>query len=129
MPEGDTRTVVDLLDDGEERLVQPRQGIDNDQDNCPSVANASQSDENGNGRGDKCDILTDADFDGVMNSEDNCPLEYNPGQTNICGAYQPPGPPPTCNYNANSGYDMLMLMLLACGVFYGRSNWMGRRLD
>jgi hypothetical protein len=41
-------------------------------DNCPLVANASQSDFDGDGSGDACD--PDADADGVDDSQDPCPL-------------------------------------------------------
>jgi DNA-binding beta-propeller fold protein YncE len=54
-----------------------RIGVDRDEDgvldgddNCPGVANAGQSDSNGNGLGDECD--NDADVDGVPDDLDNC---------------------------------------------------------
>lgn len=44
-------------------------GVPNSKDNCPSISNQSQSDINGDGRGDECD---DFDFDSIINNVDNC---------------------------------------------------------
>ncbi|MBT7929696.1 hypothetical protein HN682_07255 [Candidatus Peregrinibacteria bacterium] len=44
-------------------------GMPDINDNCVSIANSDQIDENQNGRGDVCD---DFDLDGVINSKDNC---------------------------------------------------------
>ncbi len=54
-----------------------RDGVPDAQDNCVSIANADQTDANGNGIGDACD---DFDRDGVINSQDNCPSEPNRSQ-------------------------------------------------
>jgi hypothetical protein len=48
-------------------------------DNCPSVANASQVDTDGDAQGDACDA--DDDNDGIADSGDNCPLTANVDQT------------------------------------------------
>ncbi|NPU91032.1 MAG: hypothetical protein HPY82_03895 [Gammaproteobacteria bacterium] len=58
-------------------------GISDDMDNCPSVANADQLDENGNGRGDVCEGGSggDSDNDGVLDANDNCPMVPNADQT------------------------------------------------
>lgn len=52
-------------------------GIPDVRDNCISVANLDQKDENNNGRGDVCD---DFDQDGVINFKDNCPNNPNINQ-------------------------------------------------
>ncbi|MCR4263212.1 MAG: thrombospondin type 3 repeat-containing protein, partial [Candidatus Roizmanbacteria bacterium] len=51
-----------------------RDGIDNNLDNCVSVANPDQQDKDGNMRGDACE---DFDLDGIMNTADNCPDHPN----------------------------------------------------
>ena len=43
-----------------------------EQDNCLSVPNSGQEDEDEDGTGDQCD--EDADGDGLLNLQDNCPL-------------------------------------------------------
>lgn len=52
-------------------------GISDTMDNCPSVKNPSQTDEDTNGIGDACE---DFDRDGVLNSIDNCRSIPNVGQ-------------------------------------------------
>jgi thermitase len=52
-------------------------------DNCPSVANATQSDGDGDGVGAACDPTPagpDDDADGAPDSTDNCTFLVNPGQ-------------------------------------------------
>ncbi len=51
------------------------------QDNCPSVANTDQADQDSDGLGDACD--PDTEQDGVPNDEDNCPGVYNPEQQDL----------------------------------------------
>jgi len=53
-------------------------GIPDNNDNCPSVANADQTDTDSDGEGDACE--PDDDNDGVVDWIDNCPLVENPGQ-------------------------------------------------
>ncbi len=48
-------------------------GVPDDEDNCPAIANSGQSDVNNNGIGDVCDAESDSDNDGFVDSADNCP--------------------------------------------------------
>jgi len=50
-------------------------------DNCPAVANAGQSDNDGDGLGNACD--PDSDGDGIANISDNCPTVSNPSQADL----------------------------------------------
>ncbi len=58
-------------------------GIADDQDNCPTLANAMQDDTDGNGVGDVCE--TDSDGDTVNNDTDNCPVHMNQDQLDSDG--------------------------------------------
>lgn len=63
-------------------------GIGDDWDNCPQLANPEQQDFDADDIGDACDLCTDTDQDGFGNPgfvantcpDDNCPDVYNPGQ-------------------------------------------------
>ena len=56
-------------------------GFPNLMDNCPETPNISQSDMDGDGKGDACD--DDIDGDGYDNSIDNCPTVKNPDQKDL----------------------------------------------
>jgi hypothetical protein len=55
-------------------------GIADQIDNCPLVANPDQVDSDNDGKGDACDDFLDSDSDGIADQTDNCPLVANPDQ-------------------------------------------------
>jgi len=56
-------------------------GICETDDNCEATSNAGQTDTDGDGYGDACDV--DDDGDGIEDANDNCPLDVNPGQEDL----------------------------------------------
>jgi hypothetical protein len=58
-------------------------GVFDDYDNCPRVANPTQANADFDREGDACDAstsMTDGDRDGVPDDGDNCPMAPNPTQ-------------------------------------------------
>ena len=65
-------------------------GVANEVDNCPNVANANQADGDADGVGDACDACpadatNDADNDGICQDVDNCPTVANGDQADDNG--------------------------------------------
>jgi hypothetical protein len=65
-------------------------GVNDDQDNCPTVPNADQINSDGDSLGDACDACphdaaNDVDGDGVCGDVDNCPTTANASQANADG--------------------------------------------
>ncbi len=103
-PDADNDNIPDCVD---EDFVDDTDGdgVADDIDNCPSIANSNQDDLNGDGEGDACDSdidgdgvenasdafprdpneSVDTDTDGFGDNADNCPVVANPGQEDLDG--------------------------------------------
>jgi hypothetical protein len=60
-------------------------GVPDDDDVCPEVADPAQVDSDGDGAGDACDASpgSDLDGDGVADEVDNCAQSSNPDQADL----------------------------------------------
>jgi hypothetical protein len=71
-----------------------KDGIPDSSDNCPTVYNPGQRDDDGDNVGNKCESgstsPTDTDGDGVADSTDQCPTESGPASNNGCPVTTPP---------------------------------------
>ena len=60
-----------------------KDGIIDEEDNCPLIENPDQNDKDSDGLGNKCD--PDDDNDGILDEPDNCRLVANPDQLDTDG--------------------------------------------
>ena len=81
-PDADGDGIEDSLDafpnDPTESTDGDDDGVGDNGDNCPAIANSDQVDTDLDGTGDACD--DDKDADSVLNDADNCPMVANTNQ-------------------------------------------------
>lgn len=77
---GTAKDHIVLSASGDAPIDSDGDGVADDADNCPTVANPDQADTDGGGVGDACAPPSDTDEDGVPDAEDNCPTTPNPYQ-------------------------------------------------
>ncbi len=81
-PDVDGDGIEDSLDafpnDPNESTDGDDDGVGDNGDNCPAIANSDQVDTDSDGTGDACD--DDKDADSVLNDADNCPMVANTNQ-------------------------------------------------
>jgi M6 family metalloprotease-like protein len=105
-------------------------GIADNADNCPTVANVGQVDSDSDGVGDLCDNCTDTDHDGFGNPGypattcqlDNCPTVSNPSQIDR----DSDGIGDACDYicgdaNSDGARDISDVVFLIAYIFAGGS--------
>lgn len=80
-PVGDTEAFLALLPASFEDW--DADGVQNPDDACPAAADPDQADADGDGVGDVCNDLVDADGDEWADAIDNCPLVANADQVDI----------------------------------------------
>ncbi|MEO6038178.1 MAG: LamG-like jellyroll fold domain-containing protein, partial [Saprospiraceae bacterium] len=77
-------------------------GLEDNADNCPNLANPAQENNDGDAQGDVCDA--DDDNDGIPDDSDNCPLRYNSvysGVLNLDGTDDYVSCPPGVYFNGD----------------------------
>ena len=106
---GGSSEIVDLDANNTESVADDNDndGIADNVDNCPGIANHDQADSDGDGTGDVCDgtggstNTSDGDNDGVNNATDNCPNVANADQADSDND----GIGDACDINNNNGVD------------------------